>query len=201
MSCLSALSKYAIIGLLAGSSLVSIGISSWQYQSAESNYTFYDTSGNKVTNFVSGVCNAYPVEYARPWKIVCTPSYCSGDYAYCGYGEGITGYRIAIAVIAFIASILIGMDIMGKSGETPYVLAGLLVAWIGATASDCALLSNASASCASQMQLNSYQNSACSMSEYGVTIAVDIGATAIAAIAYKFLGNADDTAIKLPNTA
>ena len=204
MSCLSALSKFAILGLMIGSSLVSIGISSWQYQSAEKNYTFYDENGKVVTDFVSQVCNAYPVEYARPWKIICTPSYCSGDYAYCGYSEGSTGYRIAIAIITVIVGALIGLNFLGKNGENPYVLATLLAAWIGVTASDCALLSNASSSCSAQMQLSINKNNACSMSEYGITIAVDIGATVIAGFGYFLLGDAaDDRGSKLigSNTA
>ena len=197
MSCLSALSKFAILGLLVASSLVSIGISAWQFQSAEKNYTFYDDNGTAVTNFVSQICNAYPVEYMRPWKIICTPSNCSGDYAYCGYSESSTGYRIAIAVCTIFVGALLGMNFMGKSGETPYVLATLLIAWIGVTASDSALLANASASCSAQMKLASNQNNACSMSQYGITIAVDVGATILAGFAYILVDGADNAGVKL----
>jgi disulfide bond formation protein DsbB len=100
----------------------------------------------------------------------------SGDkFSYCGYSNANTGYRLTIAILTFIFSILLFLNVLQAH---PYILNScywmLYSFWFLATGLDIVAIANGQTSCNDNIQ-KAVPSSTCDNSVYGVTIAVDVG--------------------------
>lgn len=69
MGCFDTFTNNVFAGLLISCALISIGISSWQYQNGDGGHDI--TIDGASANWNSDVCNAFPYEYMRRKLIIC----------------------------------------------------------------------------------------------------------------------------------
>eukprot|EP01040_Poterioochromonas_malhamensis_P004841 gene4841-5196_t len=144
------------IFLIVGS-IISIAISSWQYQIDDA------TSESNWKNY----CDNYPTSMLRPISIKFNGR---DDPSFCGFSDGITGYRLAVAIVTILFSIVIFFGIFDeRKGMFSSGCWKLYSLWFLAAGLDLVSVLNGQAGC--KDSLDSVGD--CDNSVYGLTIAID----------------------------
>ena len=157
-------------------SLASIGVSSWQFQSSNQDYYTYGS-------FSDFICDNYPYKYLRPFSL--TVPHNDTPY-FCGWSEMNTGFRLFTACYSVI-SLSILLYLKKKRDEetqsagfctrmfTTFNVTVLILLWYAAACIDCGNLSQAEVACKDKFvdQSNCDDCDCAGTSVYGTSIGID----------------------------
>eukprot|EP01031_Cornospumella_fuschlensis_P032508 gene32508-39304_t len=148
--------------MFAGS-VVSIGISVWQYKNGNGDLQTTDDFDFKEE------CNDFPYNYMKPFALSIDGV---DQNPYCGYGTANTSFRLAVACLTFIVAVMMPFKVFDETPRALYWTLFIIgVLWYSATVADCTAVANASAAC--DDVYGGTNGVDCAGSIYGVTIAID----------------------------
>ena len=158
-------------------SIVSIGVSSWQFQSSDDDY--YNLGA-----FNDAICDNYPYKYLRPFSL----SIPNDDTQYfCGWSEMNTGFRLFVSCYSVTSlGVLLYLQKMREQETQPpgfctrlfarFNITFLILLWYAATCIDCGNLSQAELACKDRfVDENNCDDCSCGgTSVYGTTVGIDL---------------------------
>ena len=174
----SAYKRYGLAAMLVACGLASIGISSWQFQVKDNGVDF-------TTESLKEICSHFPYNWLRPFAFTIDNT---SDSVYCGYSEGNTGYRLAIAILTIFGGIGMAVDKEDAFQKIAYWgLFGSSVLWYAATVIDIMALVQGSKGCTESWESEG-TGITCDSSAYGITIALDFVLSILMCLAWLFQG-------------
>jgi hypothetical protein len=161
------LKPYFFTIMLVCGGIVSIAISSWQFQIDDKcNIDWYNGDGTPES--FTSLCNSFPYNWMRPFSV----SYKDDDSCACGYSKPNTGFRLALACITVLGGVWLYMykDKEDTKFITYWGLFAISILWYSASVADIIALVQGGAAC------DNFSGSdlKCGTAQYGITIAVDV---------------------------
>ena len=99
---------------------------------------------------------------------------CGSDSApsYCGYPEGVTGFRLAVAIITVILAVLLFFKVWDNVPRAGYVILLInAIFWFAAVVVDATILSNSTLACTNSDFLGNGSEFPCDNATYGQGLA------------------------------